>query len=185
MLKKRRRTLLKIWSSSVLYSQVGYLFFKLGMGEKISIWDHSRMTHMEFLKKLRFLKPQEPTPGVLGCFFFSLCLILCLSFLDYGFVIGLPIAWFKSNGSSPESRKVGFLEVGGGDCDIYKGDWVWDESYPLYQSRDCMFLDGGFRCTENGRPDNFYTKWRWQPKDCNLPRFVSWICLCLFVLIWS
>ncbi|KAI3460871.1 hypothetical protein Pfo_017534 [Paulownia fortunei] len=34
-----------------------------------------------------------------------------------------------------------------------------------------MFLDDGFRCTENGRPDKFYTKWRWQPKDCNLPRF--------------
>ncbi|KAH0738461.1 hypothetical protein KY290_037166 [Solanum tuberosum] len=31
--------------------------------------------------------------------------------------------------------------------------------------------DEGFRCFENGMPDNFYTKWRWQPKDCNLPRF--------------
>uniref|UniRef100_A0A803NRE9 Trichome birefringence-like N-terminal domain-containing protein n=1 Tax=Cannabis sativa TaxID=3483 RepID=A0A803NRE9_CANSA len=31
--------------------------------------------------------------------------------------------------------------------------------------------DPGFACTENGRLDSFYTKWRWQPKDCNLPRF--------------
>ncbi|KAJ0093016.1 hypothetical protein Patl1_25436 [Pistacia atlantica] len=33
------------------------------------------------------------------------------------------------------------------------------------------FLDEGFRCTENGRPDLFFLKWRWQPKLCNLPRF--------------
>ncbi|KAK6141413.1 hypothetical protein DH2020_024861 [Rehmannia glutinosa] len=83
----------------------------------------------------------------------------------------LLLGWFRSNGSSSESAKVGFLEVGGGFCDVFRGDWVWDESYPLYQSQDCMFLDEGFRCAENGRPDNFYTKWRWQPKDCNLPRF--------------
>lgn len=48
---------------------------------------------------------------------------------------------------------------------------MWDEAYPLYQSKDCSFMDDGFRCYENGRPDMFYTKWRWQPKDCNLPRF--------------
>lgn len=81
------------------------------------------------------------------------------------------MTWFKSNGSSPEPEKVGFLEAGGDGCDLFSGRWEWDESYPLYQSRDCMFLDEGFRCSENGRPDNFYTKWRWQPKDCNLPRF--------------
>ncbi|OIW18444.1 hypothetical protein TanjilG_13196 [Lupinus angustifolius] len=38
----------------------------------------------------------------------------------------------------------------------------------------CFFyLDNrefGFRCSENGRHDLFYTKWRWQPKHCNLPR---------------
>ncbi|KAL7112866.1 hypothetical protein ACP275_04G027900 [Erythranthe tilingii] len=142
-----------------------------------------KMPHFDFFKKIKFLKPQDPAPSVLGwCFFFTLCLIFSLCLLDYRFVNGLHrqlllITWFKtSNASSTEyAAKVGFLEVGGGggggDCDIYRGDWVWDESYPLYQSQDCMFLDEGFRCTENGRPDNFFTKWRWQPKDCNLPRF--------------
>ncbi|KAI3449620.1 hypothetical protein Pfo_006285 [Paulownia fortunei] len=106
----------------------------------------------------------------------ALCLIFCLFLLDYRIVNGLNgqlllMAWFKSNGSLLESAKVGFLEVGGGDCDIFQGNWVWDESYPLYQPQDCMFLDEGFRCTENGRPDKFYTKWRWLPKDCDLPRF--------------
>uniref|UniRef100_A0A3Q7FJ96 Trichome birefringence-like N-terminal domain-containing protein n=1 Tax=Solanum lycopersicum TaxID=4081 RepID=A0A3Q7FJ96_SOLLC len=87
------------------------------------------------------------------------------------------VIWFGLNdsslvlkNSSSRSRnddKVGFFE---NDCDIFDGNWVWDESYPLYLSEDCMFLDEGFCCSENGRPDNFYTKWRWQPKDCNLPR---------------
>jgi hypothetical protein len=35
------------------------------------------------------------------------------------------------------------------------------------------FLDVGFRCAENGRPEVSYTKWRWQPSRCYLPRFVS------------
>lgn len=94
---------------------------------------------------------------------------------------GIPFrgpSWFgassvnKSLLSSDVDRKlVGFLEEGGEGCDIFEGNWVWDESYPLYESHDCLFLDDGFRCSENGRPDRFYTKWRWQPKDCNLPRF--------------
>ncbi|MBA0710508.1 hypothetical protein Golax_009790 [Gossypium laxum] len=68
-------------------------------------------------------------------------------------------------------KRVDFLSFEGEGCDVFDGDWVWDETYPLYESRDCSFLDEGFRCTENGRPDLFYTKWRWQPKHCNLPRF--------------
>ncbi|CAA6669026.1 unnamed protein product [Spirodela intermedia] len=62
-------------------------------------------------------------------------------------------------------------ELRGGGCDLFQGKWVWDESYPLYEAGDCSFLDEGFRCTENGRPDSFYTKWRWQPSHCDLPRF--------------
>ncbi|KAG8636689.1 hypothetical protein MANES_15G024500v8 [Manihot esculenta] len=74
------------------------------------------------------------------------------------------------NGLGP-SRRLEFWGQEGDGCDVFDGDWVWDDSYPLYHSKDCSFLDEGFRCTENGRPDLFYTKWRWQPKHCNLPRF--------------
>ncbi|KAL2236497.1 protein trichome birefringence-like 11 isoform X1 [Sesamum indicum] len=143
---------------------------------KTSPKGYYKMPHLDLFRKLKFLKPLEPTFGLLGCFFFCLCLILCLFLLDYRIVNGLHgqswlKTWFKLNGSSLEPEKVGFLETGGGGCDIFNGNWEWDESYPLYQPQDCMFLDEGFRCTENGRPDDFYTKWRWQPKDCNLPRF--------------
>lgn len=56
-------------------------------------------------------------------------------------------------------------------CDIYHGLWVYDESYPLYRSRNCPFVDPGFRCEDNGRPDQNFMKYRWQPHDCDLPRF--------------
>ncbi|CAN1234467.1 Protein trichome birefringence-like 10 [Linum perenne] len=77
---------------------------------------------------------------------------------------------FGNNLSFDKKReRVHFLEQGGSGCYVFDGDWVWDDDYPLYQSNDCSFLDEGFRCKENGRPDLFYTEWRWQPKHCNLP----------------
>ncbi|XP_076934514.1 protein trichome birefringence-like 8 [Bidens hawaiensis] len=57
-------------------------------------------------------------------------------------------------------------------CDYSYGKWVWDETYPTQKyNEDCPFLDPGFRCRHNGRPDTGYVKWRWQPHGCDLPRF--------------
>ena len=57
------------------------------------------------------------------------------------------------------------------ECDLFDLEWVRpDDSDPLYDSRDYPFLDVGSRCSENGRPDASYTKWRWQPTRCDLPR---------------
>ncbi|KHN19212.1 hypothetical protein glysoja_041564 [Glycine soja] len=56
-------------------------------------------------------------------------------------------------------------------CDLTKGYWVFDESYPLYSKVSCPFIDEGFDCEGNGRLNRSYTKWRWQPKGCDLPRF--------------
>ncbi|RHN79505.1 putative PMR5 domain, PC-Esterase [Medicago truncatula] len=58
-------------------------------------------------------------------------------------------------------------------CDFSKGQWVWDETYYSHKLYDenCPFLDPGFRCRQNGRNDEGYRQWRWQPNDCNLPRF--------------
>lgn len=55
-------------------------------------------------------------------------------------------------------------------CDVTKGKWVFDESYPLYSHSSCPFIDEGFSCEANGRLDKDYTKWRWQPRDCDIPR---------------
>ncbi|XP_066363034.1 xylan O-acetyltransferase 5-like [Miscanthus floridulus] len=59
-----------------------------------------------------------------------------------------------------------------GTCDLYKGRWVYDESRaPLYKESDCSFLTEQVTCTRNGRRDDDYQKWRWQPDGCDLPRF--------------
>ncbi|KAH9319059.1 hypothetical protein KI387_020828, partial [Taxus chinensis] len=57
------------------------------------------------------------------------------------------------------------------ECNIFDGKWVVDSSYPLYRTRSCSFIDEAFDCEGNGRKDLGYMKWRWQPRDCNLPRF--------------
>ncbi|KAL3681797.1 hypothetical protein R1sor_024753 [Riccia sorocarpa] len=56
-------------------------------------------------------------------------------------------------------------------CDNSKGQWVYDESYPLYKSNTCPFVDKAFQCLENGRPSDEFQKYRWQPSACSLPRF--------------
>ncbi|KAK0581665.1 hypothetical protein LWI29_016623 [Acer saccharum] len=56
-------------------------------------------------------------------------------------------------------------------CDITKGRWVYDESYPLYTNSSCPFIDEGFNCMSNGRLDKDYMKWKWQPQECDIPRF--------------
>lgn len=58
-------------------------------------------------------------------------------------------------------------------CDITEGKWVYDQTYPLYRNTTCPFIDEGFNCEGNGRSDKDYMKWRWQPRDCNIPRFSS------------
>ncbi|KAF5180730.1 trichome birefringence-like, partial [Thalictrum thalictroides] len=137
------------------------------------------MSFFEVFKKFKRLKPIETSSlGIVG---FSILTVfgflICFFYLDYrvvskGFKFrGQPQRFLWLGFDGDVDKKVEFLEQGGEGCDLFKGNWVWDETYPLYQSIDCPFLDGGFRCSENGRPDNFYSKWRWQPKDCNLPRF--------------
>ncbi|KAG5055276.1 hypothetical protein AAZX31_03G134500 [Glycine max] len=136
------------------------------------------VTHLDFLKKFKRFNPLESSLGVLAFFFVASLFMASFFYLDYkGFrsrgttIIDLDFSSSSSSSVSVSSAPVQFLSQDGDKCDVFDGNWVWDETYPLYHSANCSFLDQGFRCSENGRPDTFYTKWRWQPKDCNLPRF--------------
>ncbi|XP_008237680.1 PREDICTED: protein trichome berefringence-like 7 [Prunus mume] len=56
-------------------------------------------------------------------------------------------------------------------CNVFKGRWIRDESYPLYNASQCPFAESGFNCLANGRKDKGYAKWRWKPRNCDIPRF--------------
>lgn len=147
-------------------------------------------TQLQIPKKARTFNPFEPFLGFLGFIFVTFFFIASLFYSDYRAVRFREWAGLLGDRNSPSflspdaelgpppsvaalnlSGRVGFLDENGGGCALYEGNWIWDDDYPLYQSQDCPFVDAGFRCLENGRPDSFYTKWRWQPNGCDLPRF--------------
>lgn len=58
------------------------------------------------------------------------------------------------------------------NCDLFHGEWVRDDSYPLYKPGSCSLIDEQFNCYLNGRPDKGFQQMKWKPRDCTLPRFV-------------
>ncbi|KAM1065746.1 hypothetical protein ACFX13_021562 [Malus domestica] len=48
-------------------------------------------------------------------------------------------------------------------------EWVRDDSKPYYPGGSCPYIDRDFNCHLNGRPDNAFIKWKWQPNECDIP----------------
>lgn len=109
---------------------------------------------------------------------------------------GVPVISSESNGtnlvssqSKMEMRRYKentslLVSVGGGaekekvkeekKCDIFDGKWVYDrKGYPLYRGHWCPFLSDQVSCQKNGRPDKDYEHWRWQPRGCEIPRYLA------------
>ncbi|KAJ3677434.1 hypothetical protein LUZ60_003158 [Juncus effusus] len=59
------------------------------------------------------------------------------------------------------------------ECNFGKGKWVPDERRPLYSGSECkMFLSRMWACNlMHKRTDFSFEKFKWQPKDCQMPSF--------------
>ncbi|KAK9674516.1 hypothetical protein RND81_12G238000 [Saponaria officinalis] len=56
-------------------------------------------------------------------------------------------------------------------CDYFKGRWIADFSFPLYNPEKCAFIQKEFSCSKNGRRDQLYLHYGWKPLSCDLHRF--------------
>eukprot|EP01018_Ginkgo_biloba_P010970 Gb_06481 [translate_table: standard] len=75
------------------------------------------------------------------------------------------------NNSTSSQYSTPWKAIEGTQCDLFSGKWIRDESYPLYAAGECPYLSAQVSCQKNDRPDSDYQHWRWQPRDCRIPRF--------------
>ncbi|XP_039145495.1 protein ALTERED XYLOGLUCAN 4 [Dioscorea cayenensis subsp. rotundata] len=57
------------------------------------------------------------------------------------------------------------------NCNYTDGRWVQDHRPTIYNGTSCGTIKDGQNCMAHGRPDTGYLHWRWQPRQCKLPRF--------------
>ena len=75
--------------------------------------------------------------------------------------------------SSPVKQEVEKWSESLKDCEFFDGEWIKDDTCPLYEPGSCKIVDEQFNCISNGRPDKDFQKLKWKPKTCTLPRYVT------------
>ncbi|XP_075083419.1 protein trichome berefringence-like 7 [Nicotiana tabacum] len=109
--------------------------------------------------------------------FHSFSTVLVIGSLSLLFLVAIGSAYFYTTNSFPQPiihENVGDNRTNtnfSGECNLFVGNWVPNESYPLYNASECPFAEQGFSCLDNGRKDKEYLKWRWKPSNCEIPSF--------------
>ncbi|KAA8517725.1 hypothetical protein F0562_015216 [Nyssa sinensis] len=114
-------------------------------------------------------KRQQMVPGTWGvkCSFHSLAALLVTAL-----VIGVIYLTGESGRLIEEPTTVKDNNESTSQCNLFSGKWVFDNtSYPLYKDHECTFMSDQLACEKFGRKDLSYQNWRWQPHQCDLPRF--------------
>ncbi|KAJ0021517.1 hypothetical protein Pint_32522 [Pistacia integerrima] len=104
---------------------------------------------------------------LLASFFTILCLVLLVQPLAVSSAVIMSMRNHHIHGH----HRRPMLQANQSTCALFAGTWVRDDTYPMYESSQCPFIDAKFNCKMNGRPDSGYLKYRWQPLNCELPRF--------------
>lgn len=94
-------------------------------------------------------------------YFNFICLIYAILCLNYELTSAVVLLKHLSHSRGSKSNN---------SCDLFQGNWIYDNSYPFYNSSICSFIEGQFNCQGNGRPDKLYLKYKWKPNSCELPK---------------
>ncbi|KAF2290272.1 hypothetical protein GH714_007264 [Hevea brasiliensis] len=77
-------------------------------------------------------------------------IILCLVVLEMQIASSALIMSLRNHHKKQHNRRP-MLQANQSTCALFVGTWVKDDTYPLYESSNCPFIDPQFNCQMYGR----------------------------------